>query len=79
MDAVPYYIALFMLVAFPAGMSMWFLIHPFAGFWRRRGPVLTYFVALAVALLIGFTAFLFRGPLLSVEFGFGWPPSPCCT
>jgi len=72
-DAVRYYIALLMLVVFPAGMSMWFLIHPLAGFWRRRGPVLTYLAVLAVAFLIGFTAFRFREPLLSVEFGFGWP------
>jgi len=73
MDAVRYYIALLMLVAFPAGMSMWFLIHPLAGFWRRRGPVFTYLVVAAVALLIGFTVYRFRQPILSVEFGFGWP------
>jgi len=54
-------------------MSMWFVIHPLAGFWRRRGPVLTYLVVLAVALLIGATAYQFRKPILSVEFGFGWP------
>ena len=73
MDAVRYYIALLMLVAFPSGISMWFLIHPLAGFWRRRGPVLTYSVVVGVAVLIGVTAFWFRQPLLSIEFGFGWP------
>ena len=73
MDAVRYYIALVMVVAFPAAMSMWFVIHPFARFWRRRGPVATYMAVLSIAVAIGFVAFRFRQVLLSVEFGFGWP------
>lgn len=73
MDAVRYYIALLMVVAFPAGMSMWFVIHPFARFWRRRGPGTTYVAVLSIAVAIGFVVFRFRGVLLSVEFGFSWP------
>ena len=72
MDAVRYYIALLMVVAFPAEMSMWFVIHQLAGFWRKRGPSLTYLVVASVAMLIGFAAFQFRDLILGVEFGFGW-------
>jgi len=72
MDAVRYFIALFLLVAFPAAMSMWFLIHPLAGFWRRRGPTITYVSVVALAGVIGFVLFQLRRPILRVEFGFNW-------
>lgn len=72
MDAVRYFIALFLIVAFPAAMSMWFLIHPLAGFWRRRGPTITYLSVVALAGVIGFLVFRFRQPLLRFEFGFSW-------
>jgi protein-S-isoprenylcysteine O-methyltransferase Ste14 len=72
MDAVRYFIALFLIVAFPAAMSMWFLIHPLAGFWRRRGPTITYASVVALAAVIGLLVFRFREPLLRVEFGFSW-------
>lgn len=72
MDAVRYFIALFLLVAFPAAMSMWLLIHPLAGFWRRRGPTITYVSVMALAGVIGFVLFQLRRPILRVEFGFNW-------
>jgi len=72
MDKVRYVIALFFLVGFPASMSMWFLIHPLAKFWRRRGPVLTYTAVVALAVVIGSLVFRFREPLMRVEFGFNW-------
>jgi len=72
MDAVRYFIALFLLVAFPAAMSMWLLIHPLARFWRRRGPTVTYASVVGLAAAIGFLVFQFRGPLLRIEFGFSW-------
>lgn len=62
-----------MVVAFPAAMSMWFVIHPLAGFWRRRGPAVTYGVVVTVALVIGTTVYRFREPILRLEFGFAWP------
>lgn len=62
-----------MVVGLPAGMSMWFVIHPAARFWRRRGPGTTYLAVLSIAVVIGFVIFRFRRVLLSVEFGFSWP------
>lgn len=73
MDAVRYTIALILVVGFPAVMSMWWVIHPLARFWRRRGPVATYLTVIAVAAAIAFGLFRWRGVLLAVEFGFRWP------
>ena len=72
MDAARYFIALFLLVAFPAAMSMWLLIHPLARFWRRRGPTITYASVVVLAAVIGLLVFRFREPLLRVDFGFNW-------
>ena len=72
MDAARYFIALFLLLAFPAAMSMWLLIHPLVGFWRRRGPTITYVSVVALAGVIGSLLFQLRRPILRVEFGFNW-------
>lgn len=72
MDELRYVIALLLVLVFPAGMSMWFVIHPFAGFWRRRTPVVTYSVVLLVAGAIAVPLFRSRGILLEIEFGFNW-------
>lgn len=72
MDALRYYVALLIVAALPAALSMWFLIHPFARFWRRRGPALTYLWVVVLAALLGGAIFRFREPLLRVEFGFSW-------
>lgn len=72
MDGVRYVVALFLLVVYPAGMSMWFVIHPLAGFWRRRKPVVTYSVVLAVAAAVAVALYRSRETLLAIEFGFNW-------
>lgn len=73
MSAVRYYIALVIVVGIPAGLSMWFLIHPFAGFWRRRGPAVAYSAVITLAVVLAAGIFRFRKPLLDLEFGFRWP------
>jgi protein-S-isoprenylcysteine O-methyltransferase Ste14 len=72
MDGVRYAIALLLVVVFPAGMSMWFVIHPFAGFWRRQRPLAAYSVVLGVATAVAASLFAFRDTLLAVDFGFNW-------
>ena len=71
-DTVRYVLALIVVTIMPAGLSMWFLIHPWAPFWRRRGPRITYAVVIGMALLIAGMLFWFRSTLLRVEFGFSW-------
>jgi hypothetical protein len=69
MDSLRYFIALLVLVALPPGLMLWLVIHPFASFWRRLGPVWTYAIlAVPVASLMA-ALFLARGRLLAVEFG----------
>ena len=72
MDSLRYWIALLVVVLFPAGMSMWFVIHPWAAFWRRRGPIVTYSVVIVVVVGVATTLSRLRRELLAVEFGFSW-------
>ena len=44
MDTARYILALVTLVGLVPGFLLWFFIHPFAGFWRRLGPVWTYVI-----------------------------------
>ena len=37
MDELRYWIACALLVGLPPGLLFWLCIHPFAGFWRKRG------------------------------------------
>ncbi len=69
MDAFRHSLALYLIVATPAGFCLWFVIHPFVHFWRRMGPIVTYAVALIVALGIVDPLVRARRPMLAVEFG----------
>lgn len=69
MDAVRYYIALFLVVMLPPVLLYWLLIHPFIRFWRRLGPGLTYGLILTVMGLGGTGLFQARRTLLGLEFG----------
>jgi protein-S-isoprenylcysteine O-methyltransferase Ste14 len=71
-DAVRYYVALILLVAFPPALLAWFVIHPLAGFWRRRGPTMTYLVVVGIAVSIGAALYRYREPLLGIQFGSNW-------
>jgi protein-S-isoprenylcysteine O-methyltransferase Ste14 len=68
LEATAYYIALFTVVCVPPGIFLWFLIHPFASFWRRLGAVATYLVVIPVLVSIGAAIYYFRKPLLSIHY-----------
>jgi protein-S-isoprenylcysteine O-methyltransferase Ste14 len=68
-DSLRYYLALVVLVSVVPVLPFWFMVHPFAAFWRRLGPLITYGVTLSIMILIGILVFLLRGPLLAIEFG----------
>lgn len=73
MNTARYVIAVLVLIGLPPGVLLWFFIHPFASFWRKRGPVWTYTI---VGLpMVGLMAGLFwaRNTLLSVDFGTSYP------
>jgi protein-S-isoprenylcysteine O-methyltransferase Ste14 len=73
MDTARYVVALIMLVAFPPGLVIWLLIHPFIGFWRRLGPGASYAVLVPVMAGLGGVAYGFQASLLAVEYGTRWP------
>jgi protein-S-isoprenylcysteine O-methyltransferase Ste14 len=69
-DTARYWLALVLVVSIPPGFIYWFVIHPFAGFWRRLGPVKTHMIVAPAMILVGFGIYQFRQPLMRVDFGF---------
>jgi len=69
-DTARYWLALVLVVSIPPGFLYWFVIHPFAGFWRRLGPVKTHMIVAPAMILVGFGIYQFREPLMRVDFGF---------
>ncbi|MFC1522494.1 methyltransferase family protein, partial [Elusimicrobiota bacterium] len=70
METTLYCIALVTIIVFPAGVSMWFVIHPFIDTWRRLGPITTYTVVIANSSFIAMLVYYFRADLLSIHFEF---------
>ncbi|MGB5295090.1 MAG: isoprenylcysteine carboxylmethyltransferase family protein [Thermoanaerobaculia bacterium] len=70
MDTARYWMALVLVVSIPPGFIYWFVIHPFAGFWRRLGPVKTHMIVAPAMILVGFGIYQFREHLMRVDFGF---------
>ena len=69
LDLARYYLALVILVSVPGAVLFWFPIHPFAAFWRRAGVGFAYLVGFGVMIVAAVLVFLFREPLLAVDFG----------
>lgn len=72
MDTARYFVAVLLLVTGPPALLFWFLIHPFASFWRRVGPGWTYAVSISAIALVGWGLFQLRAPLLAVDYGTNW-------
>jgi len=72
MDTARYWIAIIALVATPPAILMWFMVHPFAPFWRRVGNVGTYAAlgVMAAAVMVG--VWLVRDRLLGPDLGTSW-------
>ena len=69
MNAVRYYLALLLLSFTPPAFLYWLSIHPFVRFWRRLGLRLALGINCAALLVLAAMIFMFRKPLLSVDFG----------
>lgn len=69
MTLARYYIALFLILTIPSALLLWLLIHPFARFWRRLGPMWAYGSVGAVQVLAMAVIFRVRRYLLAVDFG----------
>ena len=73
MNTARYVVAVIILVSLPPGMLLWFVIHPFVGFWRRFGPVWTYAVlgGPVIAMMVGL--YVARDVLLGSDLGTSIP------
>jgi len=68
-DTVRYVLAVVFLVSVPGAVFFWFVIHPFAAFWRRVGAGPAYIAGFGVMIGAGVAAFALRRPLLAADFG----------
>jgi len=73
METVAYYIALVMTVVSPPMILTWFLVHPFAHWWRRVGVTRTYIILGTLIIMTMAGIFAIREPLLKVHYGVKMP------
>ena len=71
-DRVRYLLGVLNLIVLPPGLLFWFVIHPWARWWRTLGPIRTYLMVVPVSVAFGTLLFQFRGPLLGANFGMNW-------
>lgn len=57
------------VLGIPSARSIWLVIHPFARFWRRLGPLVPYPVVTAYASLVAYGLYQFRDVFLQWDFG----------
>lgn len=67
-----YFLGVAMMVVIPLGVLYWLIIHPWARWWRRWGPVRTYCAVLPVLAALGVLLFRVRGQLLGADLGTNW-------
>ncbi len=63
-------LAALLFAALPAALLFWFLIHPFASFWRRLGPDVSYTIVSAICLSVVYAIWTVREPLMRQHFGY---------
>ena len=73
METAAYYVALMMLLSSPYILVYWFVLHPLAHYWRRRGPVVTFVVVHSAMLVLIAALYPCRETLLRIHFGVSPP------
>ena len=73
MDTFRYIVGVLLVIGLPPGVALWFLVHPFVGFWRRLGvrPTMTVLGLLLLASVLGLV--IVRDVLLGADLGLSWP------
>ena len=69
MDDLRYWLAVILMVTGPPAIFWWFIVHPFIGFWRRLGKVLSSVVVLAIILAVCYGLYQVRDTLLVRDLG----------
>jgi methanethiol S-methyltransferase len=71
-DRIRYFLGVATAIVAPLGLLYWFIIHPWARWWRRWGPMRTYLTVLPVLAVLGVLLFQVRGQLLGADLGTNW-------
>ncbi len=69
MDTARYVVAVLVWVGLPPAIVYWLIVHPFVGFWRRRGKGPTFFALAIMFVGTGVGLALVRDWVLVREFG----------
>ena len=73
LGAVRYWLAALLIATLAPAVLYWYLIHPFAAFWRRQGPVRTFVVMGGMFLGLAVVITLQHERLLAARYPFSWP------
>jgi protein-S-isoprenylcysteine O-methyltransferase Ste14 len=69
MDTARFVVAVLLMMSLPPGLFLWYFIHPFAGFWRRLGPMWTYSILSVPVVLYMGAVFFARDLLAGTDYG----------
>ena len=72
MEQIRYFLGVAIVLVVPLGLLYWLIIHLWAGWWRRCGPIRTYLAVLPVLVALGVLLFQVRGQLLGADLGTNW-------
>jgi len=78
MNGIRYWLAVILMVSGPPAIIWWFIVHPFIGFWRRLGKVVSTLLVLALMVVLGYYLYVYRDTLLVRDLGTNrllWPPA----
>ncbi len=68
-DHIRYFYGLVHIVVIPSGVLYWLIIHPWASWWRKCGPIRTYLAVLPPLVGLSVLLFQMRVKLLGADFG----------
>lgn len=69
MNSIRYWLAVILVVTGPPAVVWWFVVHPFVGFWRRLGKLLSSLIVLALMLVACYFLYQARDALLGRDLG----------
>ena len=71
-DRLRYFLGVYCAILVPVGVLFWFVIHPWARWWRQLGPTRTYLIVLPPLVVCGALLFRVRVWLLGSNLGTNW-------
>lgn len=72
MDTARWVLGVLLVVMLPPAIVFWYLIHPFAAFWRRVGPGRTFTIVGSLCALLALGLYWVRESLMGRDLGTVW-------